>query len=177
MNTVQHRRSWSFGTMPQGVSKQPVHMCCSLAQSQMPGVRGRWEVAQPPQLSHEEDKPPEHHNPFVIGDQVYLKWSSWCNEPWSGPHHVTEVRSDVIVVINNGVAWHISHLQRVPGRWLPEAVMTDSEDSSDEEPVGEAADVSGGGSCSSDSANEAEEASRACEGKLDEDSNGISKVK
>ena len=69
----------------------------------MPGVRERrGEVARPPQLPCKEDEPPEYRNPFVIGDRVYLKRSSRCNEPWSWrPHRVTEVRSDAIVVFAN----------------------------------------------------------------------------
>lgn len=57
-------------------------------------------------------------NPFVEGDQVYLRDPlGRCDTEWSGPHRVTEVRSGVSVVINDdGVSRHVSHLRFVPGK-------------------------------------------------------------
>lgn len=59
-------------------------------------------------------------NPFVVGDLVYLKRDGRCDQPWSGPHRVSEVRSSVGVVLNDdGVSRHVSHLRRVPTVHLP----------------------------------------------------------
>lgn len=56
-------------------------------------------------------------NPFVVGDKVYLRPPSGkCDEDWSGPHTVTDLRSNVSAVINDdGVSRHVSYLRLVPG--------------------------------------------------------------
>ena len=58
------------------------------------------------------------HNPFVVGDEVYLRNPiGRCDSEWSGPHRVTEVRSAVSVVLDeDGVLRHVSHLRFVPSR-------------------------------------------------------------
>ena len=40
------------------------------------------------------------HNPFTVGDLVYLKCDSRCDRPWSGPHHVTGLHSRVSVLLD-----------------------------------------------------------------------------
>ena len=59
-----------------------------------------------------------NRNPFVEGDQVYLRDPHGrCDIEWSGPHRVTEVRSGVSVVLDeDGVSRHVSHLRFVPGK-------------------------------------------------------------
>lgn len=56
-------------------------------------------------------------NPFMIGDKVYMRPSTGkCDEEWSGPHVVTDLNSSVSVVVNDdGVSRHISHLRLIPG--------------------------------------------------------------
>lgn len=59
----------------------------------------------------------EERNPFTIGDKVYLRPSSGrCDDVWTGPHTVTKLNSSVSVVIDeDGVSRHVSHLRLVPG--------------------------------------------------------------
>ena len=54
-------------------------------------------------------------NPFIVGDQVYLRPNDGkCDKKWTGPHRITKLLSRVSVVINDdGVARHISHLRKV----------------------------------------------------------------
>ena len=57
-----------------------------------------------------------HKNPYVVGDHVYLRPSSGrCDREWLGPFRVTKVVSSVSVILNdNNVPRHISHVRRVP---------------------------------------------------------------
>lgn len=66
-------------------------------------------------------------NPFVVGDRVYLKnLTGRCDSVWTGPHRITSICSSVGVVINeDGVTRHVSHLRPVPGEILDE-LETDS---------------------------------------------------
>ena len=59
----------------------------------------------------------EERNPFTVGDKVYLRPSSGrCDDVWTGPHTVTKLNSSVSVVVNeDGVSRHVSHLRLVPG--------------------------------------------------------------
>ena len=90
------------------------------AKPKMPGVSDRrQEVTRPPPEPRTHDavdtRIDVERNPFVVGDLVYLKSGSRCDQPWSGPHRVTGLRSSVSVVLDNGgVPRHISHLRRVP---------------------------------------------------------------
>lgn len=57
-------------------------------------------------------------NPYLVGDIVYLRPATGkCDVEWSGPHYVTDIRSRVSVVLNDdGISRHISHIRRVPSR-------------------------------------------------------------
>jgi hypothetical protein len=48
-------------------------------------------------------------SPFEVGDRVYRKESTKCHQPWSGPHCVTKILSDVALEVNNeGITRHVS---------------------------------------------------------------------
>ena len=89
-------------------------------------------------MSHVHYSSEATKNPFSPGDQVYLQHSSRCDVPWSGPHRVTEVKSAVVVELDNdGVLRHVSHLRRVPTRQLPASVSVDEETSDNESDTSE----------------------------------------
>ena len=69
-------------------------------------------------------------NPFEVGDRVYLRPPSGrCDEPWTGPHRVTDVKSRALLELDgNGVARHISHVRKVP-RALNTEASNDNTDS------------------------------------------------
>ena len=56
------------------------------------------------------------NNPFAVGDRVFLRpHSGQCDVEWSGPHRVTGLTSNVSLVLNDdGVSRHVSHVRRVP---------------------------------------------------------------
>ena len=72
-------------------------------------------------------------NPFVVGEEVYLRDPlGRCDTEWSGPHRITEVRSAVSVVVNDdGISRHVSHLRFVPGRCPIEGSLRLNDDSDD----------------------------------------------
>jgi transposase InsO family protein len=90
------------------------------ATPRMPGVsEKRQEVERtwpvPPHIESEDTRVHLDNNPFTVGDQVFMKRSSRCDQPWSGPHRVTSITSSVgAVVDNDGYPRHVSHLRRVP---------------------------------------------------------------
>ena len=99
--------------------------CLFCAKSRKPGVRQRRaEVCRPrrPRTENSNRYDSCDLNPFVVGDKVYLRPPSGrCDEEWSGPHRVTSVNSAVSVVINNdGVSRHVSHLRAVPQSYTDE---------------------------------------------------------
>ena len=91
-----------------------------------PGISvERVDIQRPTCLRQEcqEDDRSYHdveRNPFVVGDKVYLRPPSGrCDDEWSGPHIVTSVRSSVSLVIDDdGVSRHVSHVRLVPGSRL-----------------------------------------------------------
>ena len=92
------------------------------ATSKKPGVtteRKHIQRVGPEQVDSEESSKYEDldRNPFSIGDRVYLKSvSGRCDSTWSGPHRITSICSSVSVILNeDGVARHVSHLRLVPG--------------------------------------------------------------
>ncbi|MCH9662247.1 MAG: DDE-type integrase/transposase/recombinase [Gammaproteobacteria bacterium] len=109
------------------------------AMPRMPGVRKNRENADRPPMQHDdEDAPPVQSNPFVVGDRVFLRQTSRCDEPWSGPHRVTEIKSNVIVELNNdGVARHVSHVRRVPASRPLEAAVDHSDNSDEDSDTGQ----------------------------------------
>ena len=76
---------------------------------------------------------PKERNPFVVGDQVYLRSSGHCDDPWSGPHRVTSIKSSVGVEINqDGVTRHVSHLRKVQSQIPRLTELTDQSSSESE---------------------------------------------
>ena len=54
-------------------------------------------------------------NPFVEGELVLLKQTSCCDQPWSGPHYISHIVSNVAVTLDgDSCPWHVSHLCSVP---------------------------------------------------------------
>ena len=92
------------------------------ARARKPGINDqRVETFRPSQdkvktISSREEDPRCEENPYLVGDRVYLRRPTGrCDDEWSGPEIVTEVRSNVSVVLNNdGISRHISHLRLVP---------------------------------------------------------------
>ena len=90
------------------------------AKPPLPSVMGQqheMEGTWPAELTEEicDTRKDVATNPFVVGDSVYLKQGSRCDQPWSGPHRVTCVTSSVGVVLDgDGIPWHVSHIRRVP---------------------------------------------------------------
>ena len=66
-------------------------------------------------------------NPFLVGDKVYLRpRSGKCNVEWSGPHIVTGIESSVAVVLNDEeIPRHVSHIRLVPGQSRPQIEEAD----------------------------------------------------
>ena len=63
------------------------------------------------------------NNPFVVGDQVFLKQDSRCDRPWTGPHRVTAIKSSVGVALDGSdIVRHVSHVRRVP---VPQVAAVD----------------------------------------------------
>lgn len=97
------------------------------ASSRKPGIndkrqeifRDMKEATDPSELYENVER-----NPFSIGDRVYLRNASGkCDSIWSGPHRVTSIRSSVGVVLNeDGITRHVSHLRSVPGENLETTV-------------------------------------------------------
>ena len=78
-------------------------------------------------------------NPFVVGDEVYLKHSTRCDQPCSGPHRVTSIMSSVGVGLDGeDIPRHVSHLRRVPAvREQPESAAMDDDDTDGADDVAE----------------------------------------
>lgn len=59
-------------------------------------------------------------NPFVVGENVYLrKPSGRCDDEWTGPHVITQILSSVSVELgDDGISRHVAHLRRVPGSFV-----------------------------------------------------------
>ena len=116
------------------------------AKPRMPGVTDRRQEVErtwPATLQAANDTRSDvERNPFVVGDQVFLKTDSRCDKPWSGPHRVTEIRSSVSVALDGlDIPRHVSHIRRVPvpcgaGAEQPLAGDTDDELDDVEDGVG-----------------------------------------
>ena len=105
------------------------------ARPRKPGVSvARIEVDRPPSIvpsDSSQDYVDCTRNPFVVGDSVYLRQPGGrCDQEWSGTHRVTMLRPSVSVVLDDdNVSRHVSHLRRVPQpRHLPEAASSDISD-------------------------------------------------
>lgn len=91
------------------------------ARPRIPGVRSCRVEVQRPRKQFEElrhtDYSDVERNPFVVGQRVFLRPSSGlCDKEWSGPHTVTQIMSSVSLILDeDGIPRHISHLRRVPG--------------------------------------------------------------
>ena len=91
------------------------------AQARVPGVtEKRRSVQRPKDLAMSEGSdakyPDRERNPFSVGELVFLKNTNGrCDEPWSGPHRISDIESSVAAEIeNDGIPRHVSHLRRVP---------------------------------------------------------------
>ena len=90
------------------------------AKPRMPGVVDqRQEVerswAETSVTVMEDTRADAERNPFVIGDEVFVKESTRCDRPWSGPHRVSGILSSVSVTLDGAdIPRHVSHLRRVP---------------------------------------------------------------
>ena len=97
------------------------------ARPRMPGVVDRrreversWPESPPVTDDTRSDL---ERNPFVVGDQVFLKTGSHCDTLWSGPHRVTSIKSSVSVALGDSdIPRHVSFLRRVP---VPPAATTE----------------------------------------------------
>ena len=72
----------------------------------VPGVRkARSPLCPLPSLNEIELATNEYNdlysNPYVVGDEVFLRSSGRCDDPWSGPHRITSIQSTVSVEIDN----------------------------------------------------------------------------
>ena len=53
-------------------------------------------------------------NPFKINDRIYLRSTGKCDDPWTGPHKVSNILSVVTLELDNkSIARHISHMRKV----------------------------------------------------------------
>ena len=108
------------------------------ARPRLPGVSAaRVLIERPPLTAIAEATGPGRNaarNPFAVGDRVYLRRPDGrCDLEWSGPHRVTAVLSNVSVVLNDdGVSRHVSHLRRVPQLLTPNSCGDTSDDSSND---------------------------------------------
>ena len=87
------------------------------AKSKKPGItQERTEIYRPKQASVQHDDRSTEKNPFSVGDKVFLRRPHGkCDVPWSGPHRVTAVLSNVSVQLDDdGIARHVSHIRLVP---------------------------------------------------------------
>lgn len=90
------------------------------ASSRKPGInKDRQEITRPqvPISDFKIDHYSVDRNPLTVGDRVYLRNPDGrCDNIWSGPHTVTDIRSSVGVVLNDdGITRHVSHVRIVPG--------------------------------------------------------------
>ena len=118
------------------------------AKPRIPGVRGNREVIQRQNEIEEVDMADNgsERNSYSRGDQVYLRPPSGrCDQPWSGPHRVTSIRSAVALEINaDGIVRHISHVRRVP-QPMRSSTRTSTGSSEGDEDGGDVASSSGRG--------------------------------
>ena len=119
-----------------GTSKISPYELVFGAKARIPDIRPkRIEICRPKRMSTgvTEVRDPSR-NPFVVGEKVYLKTSSRCDVPWTGPHRVTSINSDVSVELDgDGVARHISHIRRVLSKNGNDGFDDDDEDDEDDE--------------------------------------------
>ena len=106
---------WMFGATPR-----------------IPGIQQhRMDADRPQETEQSDEEEDQLDNPFSAGEKVYLRRNGRCDEPWSGPHVITGVRSPVAVELDNdGITRHVSHIRRVP---TTVRVLTEVSASSDEE--------------------------------------------
>jgi len=104
-----------------------------------PGVaHQRIEIHRSEHSVKETEDKDNDRNPFSVGDRVYLRPPDGkCDQSWSGPHTVTNVRSNVAVVLNDdGRSRHVSFLRKVPRPLSCQAVPSSSDDTESEESRG-----------------------------------------
>ena len=109
------------------------------AQARMPGVTEKRKMIERPKdlvmshVSNAEDYDNVDRNPFSVGELVFLKNPNGrCDESWSGPHRITEIKSAVAAEIeDDGIHRHVSHLRRVPRKVSENRGERDRTDSSE----------------------------------------------
>ena len=92
------------------------------ATSRKPGIATDRKTIERTQVIARTPHPAEDHyrdcerNPFVVGTRVYLRTPHGrCDVPWTGPHTITAIRSNVSVELDDdGVSRHVSHVRSVP---------------------------------------------------------------
>ena len=90
------------------------------AKPRMPGMANqRREIVQTwpklPALDAKNTHDNLERNPFVVGDEVFVKQSSDCDQPWNKPHCVSGILSSLSVTLDGAdILRHVSHLRRVP---------------------------------------------------------------
>jgi ribonuclease HI len=106
------------------------------ARSRKPGVSAARVEIERPLLPVQTDIAAARYqdcarNPFVVGEEVYLRRPDGrCDREWSGPHRITLLKSSVSVVLDDdGVSRHVSHLRRVPNKVLQQKAISDVSDS------------------------------------------------
>ena len=119
------------------------------AKPRMPGITSRRRSVRADldlrQIEGSNTRTRPELNPFAEGELVFLKRTSRCDQPWSGPHRVSRVVSSVAVILDgDSCPRHVSHLRRVPptdaagdGRRPPvePATFRAACDDSDEQPA------------------------------------------
>ena len=114
-----------------GTSKISPYELVFSAKARIPDIRPkRIEIRRPKQSPTGETEVRDlSRNPFVVGEKVYLKTSSRCDIPWTGPHRVTSINSDVSLELDgDGVVRHITHVRRV----ISKSGNADDDDDDDE---------------------------------------------
>ena len=89
------------------------------AKPRMPGITSRRRPVQADlklrQIESSDTRARPELNPFAEGDLVFVKRTSRCDQPWSGPHRISRVVSSVAVTLDgDSCPRHVSHLRRVP---------------------------------------------------------------
>ena len=126
--TVEETTFWINNTKSPSEKLSPYEWVFS-ARSRKPGIsEERIEIRRPKLVPETTERSVENENPYQVGDKVYLRHPGGrCNEPWSGPETVTEIRSDVSVVLNSdGISRHVSHIRPVPRTSREEEIPIES---------------------------------------------------
>lgn len=138
---------WWNASSDGGVSPFEMLFC---ARPRKPGINNaRVEVLRPHSVAKGRQSVADYcnldRNPFVAGDKVFLRPSSGlCDKDWSGPHTVTQIMSSVSLILDDdGVTRHVSHLRRVPVPRNPSAESSDADDKDEISADSDSGDIGG----------------------------------